>query len=124
MEASHLCGAKATRERHQESSLSCLEPVNTKASVCARTGYGAHADYVFGWKGDSLQRAMDARCNINCDELTTQSYAAANKCVTKKTVTEDEGLDDCKCPSVPSLSETCLLTICSISQGFQISLAT
>lgn len=61
------------------------------------TGYGAHADYVFGWKGDSLQAAMDARCNLNdCAQLTTQSYTVANGCQKAKTVVEPDGADECK----------------------------
>ena len=60
------------------------------------TGYGVHGDYVFGWKGDSLQRAMDANCSsdlfsdkINCDTLQTQSLAEANKCTVEPTYKED-----------------------------------
>ncbi|KAF2667856.1 hypothetical protein BT63DRAFT_457155 [Microthyrium microscopicum] len=56
------------------------------------TGYGHHGDYMFGWKGDSLQRAMDARCGGNlgnyCPQLTNQTYAAANACNVKQTVSE------------------------------------
>ncbi|KAK8058522.1 hypothetical protein PG994_008970 [Apiospora phragmitis] len=55
------------------------------------TGYGNHADYVFGWKGDALQRLMDDACVVNCPNAhaTTQSTAAMNRCAKQKTVTED-----------------------------------
>ncbi|KAF2193920.1 hypothetical protein K469DRAFT_709400 [Zopfia rhizophila CBS 207.26] len=59
-------------------------------------GYGTHADYVFGWKGDSLQRAMNDSCMFHkCGSpgmqgiLKTQTVADMNKCAVKKTVTED-----------------------------------
>ncbi|KAF2257378.1 hypothetical protein BU26DRAFT_537120 [Trematosphaeria pertusa] len=53
------------------------------------TGYGNHGDYVFGWKGDALQKAMDTNCNINCPALKTQSIAQGNKCTVKRVVNED-----------------------------------
>lgn len=59
-----------------------------------RTGYGTHGDYIFGWKGDSLQRAMDSPCYVNCPTLKTQSVSAMNKCAVKRTV--DENIDGCK----------------------------
>ncbi|KAK3381763.1 hypothetical protein B0H63DRAFT_435291 [Podospora didyma] len=56
-------------------------------------GYGTHADYLFGWKGDSLQRAMDSSCMFNACEngrpLKSQAVAAMNKCTVKKMVNED-----------------------------------
>ncbi|EFI26544.1 hypothetical protein CC1G_15757 [Coprinopsis cinerea okayama7 len=49
------------------------------------TGYGQHADYVFGWEGDSLQRAMEVCTNsdgipTNCPVLTVQDTDAMNNC--------------------------------------------
>jgi hypothetical protein len=54
------------------------------------TGFGQHGDYVFGWKGDALQKAMDGACfGATCTGLKTQAMATANKCVVPKTVNED-----------------------------------
>lgn len=55
-------------------------------------GLGQHADYVFGWKGDSLQRAMDAR---NCfgpscgKNFKAQTIDQAFKCSVGAKVKED-----------------------------------
>ncbi|RXW20562.1 hypothetical protein EST38_g5294 [Candolleomyces aberdarensis] len=49
------------------------------------TGFGHHADYVFGWEDDSLERAM-ANCNdrgdfpADCKELTVQTDEEINSC--------------------------------------------
>ncbi|KAI1344662.1 hypothetical protein F5Y15DRAFT_421829 [Xylariaceae sp. FL0016] len=52
------------------------------------TGYGNHGDYVFGWKGDALQTAMDSNCNINCPQLKSQTIQQGNQCSVKPTVSE------------------------------------
>ncbi|KAH6651249.1 hypothetical protein F5144DRAFT_589512 [Chaetomium tenue] len=53
------------------------------------TGFSSHADYVFGWQDDSLQRAMDAHTYVSAPMLKTQSIAQQNKCVAKDMVHED-----------------------------------
>jgi len=56
-------------------------------------GYGSHADYLFGWKGDTLQQAMDSSCMFNACEngrpLKSQGVAAMNACGVKTQVSED-----------------------------------
>ncbi|KAF2202673.1 hypothetical protein GQ43DRAFT_501210 [Delitschia confertaspora ATCC 74209] len=61
-----------------------------------RTGFGTHGDYVFGWKGDALQRAMDANCNsdlfgddLKCETLKRQTLKEANQCRKQRVVNED-----------------------------------
>ncbi|KAF2464165.1 uncharacterized protein BDR25DRAFT_319431 [Lindgomyces ingoldianus] len=55
--------------------------------------YGTHADYMFGWKGDSLQRAMNSSCMFTACEngkpLKSQSVAEMNKCSAKNVVNEN-----------------------------------
>jgi len=56
-------------------------------------GSAAHGDYLFGWEGDSLQKAMDNGCNLNqaCPKagLTTQQPAQYNACKKKQQAVED-----------------------------------
>ncbi|KAF2110505.1 hypothetical protein BDV96DRAFT_667542 [Lophiotrema nucula] len=58
-------------------------------------GAAAHGDYVFGWEGDSLQKAMDNGCTLNqaCPKagLTTQSDSAYSACT--KTQQAPESVD-------------------------------
>ncbi|KAL2255424.1 hypothetical protein VTK26DRAFT_3402 [Humicola hyalothermophila] len=53
-------------------------------------GYTQHGDYVFGWKDDSLQRAMDNPCNGDkCSVLADQTPEEAVKCTVPRVVEED-----------------------------------
>lgn len=59
-------------------------------------GYGTHADYLFGWKGDSLQRAINDTCMFHgCGSpgmqgiLKTQTVAEMNECQAGRVVEED-----------------------------------
>jgi len=57
------------------------------------TGYANHADYVFGWKDDALQKILSYPCHFqtNCSEygVKMQSIDAMNKCTQKPVVDED-----------------------------------
>ncbi|TLS20974.1 uncharacterized protein PpBr36_10761 [Pyricularia pennisetigena] len=53
------------------------------------TGFSHHADYLFGWEGDSLQRAMDAHTYVSAPMLKTQTIAEQNKCRVRDFVGEE-----------------------------------
>lgn len=60
--------------------------------IMTSTGFGQHADYLFGWKGDALQKAMDARCNIDFPSdcpLLVQSDETAMAC-TKAPIVQEQ----------------------------------
>ena len=63
-------------------------------TLLIRTGYGNHADYVFGWKGDALQRVLDSPCYVNCPTLETQGTGSMNACKVDKVV--DDDIDSCE----------------------------
>ncbi|KAH6901641.1 hypothetical protein BKA70DRAFT_1374750 [Coprinopsis sp. MPI-PUGE-AT-0042] len=57
------------------------------------TGYGHHGDYVFGWEGDSLQRAMDHCLDrgdfpADCKELNIITDEEMNSCTQKPEIDE------------------------------------
>jgi len=54
-----------------------------------QTGYSTHADYLFGWKDDSLQKHLDGHTYVSAPTLKTQSIAQQNKCTVKDMVGED-----------------------------------
>jgi len=61
-----------------------LSPVT---NICMKSP----GDYVFGWKGDALQRAMDDNgCfSAECGKQKSQTIDIANKCQIKRTINED-----------------------------------
>lgn len=63
-----------------------------------RRGAAAHGDYIFGWQGDALQRAMDNKCNLNqpCAKanLTTQPSSKYIGCNVAQAAPEQ--VDGCK----------------------------
>jgi len=59
-----------------------------------QTGFGNHGDYVFGWKDDALQKAMDSNCSGCQGQLKSQSISVGNSCGVEEVV--DERIDGCK----------------------------
>lgn len=56
-------------------------------------GAAAHGDYVFGWEGDTLQKAMDKNCNLDKDcsaaGIHKQSPDVYNACNKQQQAPED-----------------------------------
>ena len=74
------------------------------------SGYGTHADYMFGWKDDSLQRAMNQNnCFYDgCGSITKQAMSTANQCTVDDFVGEET--DGCMFQSNPLDTTELVLT--------------
>jgi hypothetical protein len=61
-------------------------------------GSAAHADDVFGWENDSLQKAMDNNCNLNtaCPKAGLMVQHPAQYSSYKKPQQAPEDVDGCK----------------------------
>lgn len=99
MARSRSSGAPATSKPLPPSSRATVETKVVIKSL-ARDGYSQHGDYVFGWKDDSLQRAMDNLCFGDvCEGLGRQSPEEAMECTIPPTVKDD--IDGCKSAALP-----------------------
>lgn len=80
--------------------MSCTRWRRTTKANTGFSGSAAHGDYVFGWKDDTLQRAMDQGCNLNLDcpaaGLTAQTPEVYNACKIPQQAPEE--VDGCKFP--------------------------
>ncbi|KAK4162425.1 hypothetical protein QBC43DRAFT_321910 [Cladorrhinum sp. PSN259] len=54
-----------------------------------KTGFGNHGDYVFGWKDNALQKAMDSNCDRCQGQLKSQTLGDGNKCSKGRAVREE-----------------------------------
>jgi len=81
------------------------------------TGGGTHGDYMFGWKGDSLQRAMDKpECFYDgCGAIKKQAMTVANQCNVKDFV--GEKTDGCMFPPKSPLTRIMNANVMDRAQG-------
>lgn len=88
------------------------ESVSYQMLTYTYSGPAAHGDYVFGWKGNSLQLAMDNSCNLNvaCPKagLTVQSSDKYSACTIPQRATET--VDGCKLNTCISIFRCSVLT--------------
>lgn len=75
-------------------------PLEMHLLILCSTGFGAHGDYLFGWKNGALDRAMTAlgtNCfSETCPVLQLQSSEALQNCTKPQQAVEDVGTDTCK----------------------------
>ena len=67
------------------------------ADLWGSTGHGQHGDYLFGWKGDALQRGMDATLGSNYEQDCIN-----DRCSTLKFQSADEAAACIKTTMIPS----------------------
>jgi hypothetical protein len=90
----------------RESMFPFMSMFGSATDVEDSTGYGAHGDYLFGWKADALQRGMDALgkgCGSeDCTSaLKIQAGKDAIACTKSQQAKEDIGSDTCTFRDLP-----------------------